>query len=103
MPHPIQTMIYKWKRECRLRRNFQCGRPRRERGRHRGRRPVPPERWSDEIAKAPHVEAAREEGASNSVRDGAVPSYLGPIDGEMWGDGAVKALFDEGSVGFFNV
>lgn len=53
---------------------------------------VPSEQRSGEVRGAEDVETAAEDGAGDSVEDGAVPGDLGTVDREMGGYGAVEAL-----------
>ena len=59
---------------------------------------MPAKQRGHHVGGAEDVEAAGEDGARDAVHDGCVPCYLGLVDGEVWGDGAVEALFDEDGV-----
>lgn len=56
---------------------------------------MPSEQRGGEVRGAKDVEAPAEYGASDAVEDREVPGYLGTVDQEMGGDGAVFALGGE--------
>lgn len=60
---------------------------------------MPAEQRGDEVCGAEGVEAAREDGACDPVQGGGVPCYLGAVDGEVGGYGALSALGGEDFVG----
>jgi hypothetical protein len=62
---------------------------------------VPSEQRSYEVCGSEDVEAAGEDGAGETVRDGEDPGDLWLIDCEMGGGGAVLALGDEDLVAVF--
>ena len=66
-----------------------------ETGGHGGALEVPAEQGGDEVCGTVGVDGDGEGGAGDSVERGHVPCYLGAVDGEMGGDGAVFALFGE--------
>ena len=59
---------------------------------------VPAQQRRNQVRGAENVEAAREDAAGDAVEAGRVPGYLGLVDGEVRGDGAVAALGDEDGV-----
>ena len=61
---------------------------------------MPSEQGRDQVAEAEDVKGSREDGARDAVEDREVPGYLGLVDGEVRGDGAVEALGFEDFVGF---
>lgn len=61
---------------------------------------MPPKQRAREVRGAEDVEAAAKDGAGDAVKAAEVPGYLGLVDGEVRGDGAVEALVGEDLVGF---
>ena len=59
---------------------------------------MPAKQWRRHVGGTENVKAAGEDGARDAVHDGCVPCYLGLVDGEVRGDGAVETLFDENGV-----
>ena len=58
---------------------------------------MPAEERSNEVSSTKDVKGTRNDGASDAVRDGKVPSNLWSVDGEMGGNGAAEALgFEDG-------
>lgn len=53
---------------------------------------MPTERGSGEVGDAEDVHGAGEHDAGDAVEGGGDPGYLGPVDCEVRGDGAVAAL-----------
>jgi hypothetical protein len=62
---------------------------------------VPSEQRSNEVCGSEDVEAAGEDGASETVRDGEDPGDLWLVDCEVGGGGSVLALGDEDLVAVF--
>ena len=60
---------------------------------------MPSEERSDKVGSHKEIERAAKDRAGDAVEGGAVPSYLGAVDREVWGDRAVFALLDEDRVG----
>lgn len=100
MPQPVQAMEGKWKREEGFRSNLQNQRPSSERGCNGSALHVQADVGRDEVEGAEDVEGAAEGAAGDAVQAGEVPCYLGVVNGEVGGDGAVEALAGEDLVVF---
>jgi hypothetical protein len=61
---------------------------------------VPSGVWRCEVCEAEEIQRAGEDDCRDTVQGRAIPCDLRAVDGEMWGDGAVEALFDEDVDGF---
>lgn len=95
MPDAVVAVVRKWERRERLYSKLGRHRQRPERGCDAGGLEVPAHHGREHVGRAKDVEAAGEDGARDAVEGRAVPGYLRPVDGEMWGDGPVEALLDE--------
>ncbi len=95
MPQPIETMICKRERQPRLNKHLRNNRPACERGGKGRTLEMPAEERGDEVEGAVGVDDGGEGCAGDAVEGGAVPGYLGLVDGEMGGDGTVEALVGE--------
>ena len=60
---------------------------------------MPAKERRNEVGSAKDVEAARENGPSNTIESGEDPGNLRLVNGEVGGYGAVTALGDEDGVG----
>lgn len=59
---------------------------------------VPAQQRGDEVGETEHVEAAREDGAGDTVEAGEHPGNLGLVDGEVGGNRSIEALAVEDGV-----
>lgn len=52
----------------------------------------------DEVSKSEEIEATGEDGACDAVEGRKVPGQLRAVDGQMWSNGSIQALFGENLV-----
>ena len=95
MPQPIKTMVRERKRQPGLDENLRQNRPGCERRREGRALEMPAEEGGDEVEGAVGVDHGGQGCARDAIEGAAVPGYLGAIDREMGGDGAVEALGGE--------
>lgn len=72
-------------------------------GDHGGRFEVQAESGGDEVGSSPNVQGAGESDTSDSVQGTADPADLGPVDGKVRGDRALKTLLNEDLAGVFGL
>lgn len=100
MSNSIETVVRERERNKQLSRKLGGNGPSTKGGSDTGGLEMPSEEGGSEVRGAEDVEAAGEDAAGDSVERGADPGYLGLVDSQVRGDGAVATLGGEEVVGF---
>lgn len=101
MPDSIERVESEGERKQSLGRELESHRPGGESGGEGGALEVPAECGRGEVGQTEEVESTGQGDSGDSVERGEVPGYLGLVDSQVGGDGAVEALFGEDLVGGF--